>query len=161
MHKEAFKMVFSHKKYLGLSTTVFAGLLIALCIVSQFIFLSPIFVFHVPINSILDFVLIVIIASLSGIVTSLSVYRIHIQGNKIRKSGTGFFGSIMGVGTGACASCGSFGFAAASIFGTIGGTATSFLTNYEMPLRVVSIAILFYAYYASVKSITSHCKIIK
>ena len=161
MHKEAFKMVFSHKKYLGLSVTVFTGLLVALAIVSQFIFLSPIFVFQVPTSSIVDFALIVIIASLSGIVTSLSIYRIHMLGNKIRKSGTGFFGSIMGVGTGACASCGSFGFAAVSIFGTVGGTATSFLTNYEMPLRVISIAILCYAYYASVKSITSQCKIIK
>lgn len=161
MYKEAFKIVFSYKKYIGLSIMVFAGLLIALSIVSQFIFLSPIFVFHVPINSILDFTLIVIIASLSGIVTSLSVYRIRILGNKIRKSGTGFFGSFIGVGTGACAGCGSFGFAVASIFGTVGGAATSFLTNYEMPLRVISIAILCYAYYASVKSITSQCKIIK
>ena len=161
MHKEVFKMVFSYKKYLCLSIIVFAGLLIALAIVSQFIFLSPIVVFHVPTNSIFDFTLIVIIAALSGIVTSLSVYRILILGNKIRKSGTGVFGSIMGVGTGACASCGSFGFAVVSIFGTVGGTATSFLTNYEMPLRVISIAILCYAYYASVKSITSQCKIIK
>ena len=160
MYKEAFKMVFSYKKYLGLSITVFAGLLISLSIVSQFIFLSPIFVFHVPTNSILDFVLIFIIASLSGIVTSLSVYRIRMLGNKIRKSGTGFFGSIIGAGAGACG-CGSFGFAAVSIFGTIGGTATSFLANYEMPLRVISIAILCYAYYASVKSITSQCKILK
>jgi len=153
-------MVFSYKKYLGLSITVFAGLLISLSIVSQFIFLSPIFVFHVPTNSILDFVLIFIIATLSGIVTSLSVYRIRMLGNKIRKSGTGFFGSIIGAGTGACG-CGSFGFVAVSIFGTVGGTATSFLTNYEMPLRVISIAILCYAYYASVKSITSQCKILK
>ena len=160
MYKEAFKTVFSYKKYLVLSTMVFVGLLIALSIVSQFIFLSPIFVFHVPTNSILDFTLIVIIASLSGIVTSLSVYRIHMLGNKIRKSGTGFFGSIIGAGAGACG-CGSFGFAAISIFGTVGGTATSFLTNYEMPLRVLSIAILCYAYYASVKSITYQCKIVK
>ena len=161
MYKEAFKMVFSHKKYLSLSIIVFTGLLISLSIVSQFIFFSPIFVFHVPTNSILDFMLIITISSLSGIVTSLSVYRMHILGNKIRKSGTGFFGSVMGVGTGACASCGSFGFAVVSIFGTVGGTITSFLTNYETPLRVISIAILCYAYYASVKSITSQCKIIR
>ena len=160
MYKEALKMVFSYKKYLGLSITVFVTLLIALSIVSQLIFLSPIFVFHVPTNAILDFTLIVIIASLSGIVTSLSVYRIHMLGNRIRKSGTGFFGSIIGAGAGACG-CGSFGFAAVSIFGTVGGTATSFLTNYETPLRIISIAILCYAYYASVKSITSQCKILK
>jgi len=160
MYKESLKMVFSYKRYLGLSIIVFMALLISLSIVSQFIFLSPIIIFHVPANSILDFGLIVIIAALSGIVTSLSVYRIHILGNRIRKSGTGFFGSIIGAGAGACG-CGSFGFAAVSIFGTVGGTTTSFLTNYETPLRVISIAILCYAYYASVKSITSQCKILK
>ena len=153
-------MVFSYKKYLGLSITIFVGLLIGLSIVSEFIFFSPVFVFHVPTNSIFNFTLIVIIAALSGIVTSLSIYRIRMLGNGIRKSGTGFFGSIIGAGVGACG-CGSLGFAAVSILGTAGGTATSFLTNYEIPLRVISIAILCYAYYASVKSITSQCKILK
>ena len=123
MYKEAFKMVFSYKKYLGLSITIFVGLLIGLSIVSEFIFFSPIFVFHVPTNSIFNFTLIVIIAALSGIVTSLSIYRIRMLGNGIRKSGTGFFGSIIGASTGAC-SCGSFGFAAVSTLGIVGGTAT-------------------------------------
>ena len=153
-------MVYSHKKYILLSITVFVGLVISLSIVSEFIFLSPILVFHVPANAILDFTLIVTIASISGIVTSLSIYRIRMLGNTIRKSGTGFFGSVIGVSSGAC-SCGSFGFAAVSVFGTAGGTATSFLTNYETPLRFISIAILCYAYYASIKSITSQCKILK
>ena len=153
-------MVYSHKKYILLSITVFVGLVISLSIVSEFIFLSPILVFHVPANAILDFTLIVTIASISGIVTSLSIYRIRMLGNTIRKSGTGFFGSVIGVSSGAY-SCGSFGFAAVSVFGTAGGTATSFLTNYETPLRFISIAILCYAYYASIKSITSQCKILK
>ena len=153
-------MVYSHKKYILLSITVFVGLVISLSIVSEFIFLSPILVFHVPANAILDFTLIVTIASISGIVTSLSIYRIRMLGNTIRKSGTGFFGSVIGVSSGAY-SCGSFGFAAVSVFGTAGGTATSFLTNYETPLRFISIVILCYAYYASIKSITSQCKILK
>ncbi|MDE1769587.1 MAG: hypothetical protein KGI28_03400 [Thaumarchaeota archaeon] len=139
---------------------IFVGLLISLSIVSEFIFLSPIFVFHVPTSAILDFTLIVIIAALSGIVTSLSTYRIRMLGNTIKKSGTGFFGSLIGASAGACG-CGSFGFVAVSAFGTVGGTATSFLTNYETPLRMISIAILCYACYVSVKSITSQCKILK
>jgi hypothetical protein len=160
LYKEAFKTVYSHKRYLALSIAIFVGLLISLSIVSELIFLSPIFVFHVPTYAILDFALIVIIAALSGIVTSLSIYRIRMLGSRIRKSGTGFFGSIIGVSAGAC-SCGSFGFAAVSAFGAVGGTATSFLTNYEMPLRLISIAILCYAYHTSVKSITFQCKILK
>ncbi|HEX5457187.1 MAG TPA: hypothetical protein VFX64_02245 [Candidatus Nitrosotalea sp.] len=159
MHGEALDTVYSEKKYIGISIAIFAGLFFSLSIVSEFIFLSPVFVFHVPGDAIVDFVLIIAISSLSGIVTSFSIYRIRIN-NSLKKSGVGFVGSIIGASAGAC-SCGTLGFSAISIFGTIGGTATAFLTNYETPLRLVSIAILCYTYYASVKDITTKCKIIK
>ncbi len=160
MHKEVLKSVYSHKKYLVLSISIFVILLIVLSIVSEFIFFSPVLVLYVATYAIFDFTLISIIAALSGIVTSLSIYRVHILSNSVRKSGTGFFGSIIGASAGAC-SCGPLGFAAVSTFGAVGGTATSFFTNYETLLRLVSIAILCITYYASVKSITTQCKIVK
>ena len=134
--------------------------MIALSTVSEFIFFSPTFIFYVPTSAIFDFVLILIIATLTGIVTSLSIYRVHILSNSVRKSGTGLFGSIIGASAGAC-SCGPIGFAAVSAFGTVGGTATSFFTNYETSLRLASIAVLCITYYVSIKSITAQCKIIK
>ena len=82
------------------------------------------------------------------------------MGSSVRKAGSSFLGSIIGAGAGAC-SCGSLGFAIVSAFGAVGGTATAFLTNYEIPLRLISIAILGYTYYISVKGITMQCKITK
>lgn len=155
-----FPIVYSNRKYLFLSCSIFATLLISLSIVSEFIFLSPTVIFYVPAYAFADFILIVIIAALSGIVASFSIYRIRLMKNSLKRSGIGFFGPIIGAGAGAC-SCGSIGFSTVSIFGTIGGTATSFLTNYETPLRLVSIAILCYTYYASAKDIAVKCKIIK
>ena len=102
--------------------------------------------------------MIVIVAALSGLVIGLSIYRIRMLGSGARRSGTGFLGSIIGASAGAC-SCGSIGFAVVSAFGAIGGTATAFLTNYALPLRLVSIAILGYTYYVSVKGIMGQCKI--
>jgi len=156
----AFPIVYSNRKYLYLSCAIFVTLLISLSIVSEFIFLSPRVVFYVPAYAFADFILIVIISALSGIVASFSIYRIRIMKNSLKRSGIGFFGSIIGAGAGAC-SCGSIGFSIVSVFGTIGGTATSFLTNYETPLRLVSIAILCYTYYVSAKDIAFKCKIIK
>ncbi|MGI0062013.1 MAG: hypothetical protein ACREBA_06135, partial [Nitrosotalea sp.] len=101
MHKEVFKSVYSNKKYLYVSSTIFLILFFSLSIVSEFIFLSPVFVFNVPVNSIADFVLIVAISLLSGIVTSLSIYRIRMANNGLRKSGIGFVGSIIGTSAGA------------------------------------------------------------
>jgi hypothetical protein len=160
LQSQALKLVFSHRKYLVLSVAIFVGLLIALSIISEFIFLSPSFLFYVPVYGAVSFALIVIVSALSGIVISLSIYRIRLMGSAIRRSGAGFLGSIIGASAGAC-SCGSIGFAIVSAFGAIGGTATAFLTNYEIPLRLVSIAILGYTYYVSAKGITAQCKITK
>ena len=158
MHKDALQLVFSNKKYLALSVSIFVVLLIVLSIVSEFIFFSPNFIFYVPIYYITNFSLIVIVSALSGLVISLSIYRIRMLGKTTRRSGRGFLGSIIGVSAGAC-SCGSIGFAVISTFGAVGGTATAFLTNYELPLRLVSIAILGFTYYTTVKGIMSQCKI--
>lgn len=160
LYGKAFAIVYPNKKYLYLSCAIFATLFVSLSIVSEFIFLSPTIVFYVPVDAFADFILIVTISALSGIVASFSIYRIRIMKNSLKRSGIGFFGSIIGAGAGAC-SCGSIGFSIVSVFGTIGGTATSFLTNYETPLRLVSVAILCYTYYVSAKDITLKCKIIK
>lgn len=160
MYSNAFTIVYSNKKYLYLSCAIFITLFVSLSLVSEFIFLSPTAVFYVPTYAFADFALIVTISTLSGIVASFSIYRIRMMKNSLKRSGIGFFGSIIGAGAGAC-SCGSLGFSAVSIFGTIGGTATSFLTNYETPLRLISIVILCYTYYVTAKDITVKCKIIK
>ncbi|MGI0060673.1 MAG: hypothetical protein ACREBJ_12990 [Nitrosotalea sp.] len=143
-----------------MTVSIFSALLFTLSIVSEFIFFSPSFVFYIPLYEIGNFALIVIVSALSGVVISLSIYRIRLIGTGFRKSGSGFLGSIIGASAGAC-SCGSIGFAVISVFGAAGGTATAFLTNYEIPLRLVSIAILGYTYYVSVKGITAQCKITK
>lgn len=160
MQLEALKLVFSDRRYIILSIIIFAVLLVLLSIISEFIFLSPVLIFYIPTNAIVNFSLIVIIGALSGVVISLSIFRMRLVNNGIRKSGTGFLGSIIGVGSGAC-SCSPIGFSIVSIFGTLGGTVTAFLTNYEIPLRLVSIAILCSTYYVSVKEITRQCKITK
>lgn len=161
MHREVFGIVYSNKKYIYASIAIFAGLFFSLSLVSEFIFLSPVFVFYVQPHAITDFALVVAISILSGIVTSFSIFRMRMSNSSLKKSSAGFVGSIIGASAGACSSCGPLGFSIIPIFGTIGGTAAAFLTNYEMPLRLASIAILCFTYYASAKDITAKCKIIK
>ena len=136
------------------------GLLVLLAYMSQFIFFEPVFSLYVPPQGILNFSLIVAIAALSGVVASLSTYRIVLFGESVKRTGGGFLGTVIGAGAGAC-SCSSIGFAAASAAGSVGGTATAFLTQYEIPLRLVSIAILCYTYYLAVRGISGKCNIAK
>ena len=92
MHKDVFGAVYSKKKYICISVATFAGLFVLLSIVSEFIFLSPVFVFYIPPYAIVDFVLIVAISFLSAIVTSFSIYRIRMNNNGL-KIRNWFFGA--------------------------------------------------------------------
>jgi hypothetical protein len=160
MQKQALRLVFSNITYVTLAIGIFVGLFLLLAYVSQFLFFEPEFLLYVQESEILDFVLIVTVAALSGLVTSLGIYRIRLLGESVKKSGSGFLGTVIGASAGAC-SCGSIGFAIVSTFGAVGGTATAFLTQYEIPLRLISIAILIYAYYLAVKGISGKCKVTK
>jgi hypothetical protein len=72
--------------------------------------------------------------------------------------GGGVIGSIIGAVAGAC-SCGPVGFAIISTFGSVGATATAFLTNYEVPIRIIAIGILTVTYFTTVRSLKVECKI--
>ncbi len=115
---------------------------------------------HVEPDRAFGFALIIAVSIMSGLVLGMNVYRIRILRNSAKKMGGGLFGSVIGASAGAC-SCGPIGFAVISTFGTAGGIATAFLTNYEIPLRLVALAILIYTYYATTKALSFECKIKK
>ena len=151
-------LVFSNFRYIILSCVLFASMLIGLLILSEYIFLEPYVVGHIPSGTELEFSLILIISVLSALVIPMNIFRINIlKGSKQKISG-GIFGSIIGAASGAC-SCGPVGFAVISTFGSIGVTATTFLTNYEFPIRIIAIVILVVTYFTTVKSLKIECKI--
>jgi hypothetical protein len=133
-------------------------MLIGLLIMSEYIFLEPYVVSHIPSGTEFGFVLIVMISALSALVLPMNIFRINILKSSKQKMGGGVFGSIIGAAAGAC-SCGPIGFAVISTFGSVGATATAFLTNYEIPIRIIAIAILSITYFTTVKSLKVECKI--
>ena len=151
------KTVFSQFSYVILAAIIFVGMLIPLLIISEYIFLEPYLIIHIPTDRLFGFVLIITVSTMSGLVLSMNVYRIKALRNSIKKMSGGFLGSIIGAAAGAC-SCGSIGFAVITAFGAAGAIATSFLTNYEIPLRLVALAILGYTYYATTKALSFECK---
>ncbi len=152
------KLVFSNFKYALLASTIFVLMMIGLLILSEYIFLEPYVVAHLPSGSELGFVLIVILSALSALVIPMNIFRVNILKSSKQKMGGGIFGSIIGASAGAC-SCGPIGFAVISTFGSVGAAATSFLTNYEIPLRIIAIAILVVTYFTTMKSLKVECKL--
>ena len=151
------RLVFSNLKYLVLAIVIFSSMLIGLLILSEYIFLEPYVVGHVPSGTEFGFLLIVMISALSALVLPMNIFRINILKKSKQKMGGGILGSIVGAAAGAC-SCGPIGFAIISTFGSVGATATAFLTNYEVPIRIVAIGILVITYFTTVKSLKIECK---
>ena len=152
------KLVFSNFKYLILSTVFFSTMMIGLLILSEYIFLEPYVVSHIPSGTELGFVLILIISVLSALVIPMNIFRINILKKSKQKMSGGIFGSVIGAAAGAC-SCGPIGFAVISTFGSVGATATTFLTNYEIPIRIIAIGILTITYFTTIRSLKIECEI--
>ncbi len=155
---QTIKLVYSNFKYVALASTIFVSMMIGLLIMSEYIFLEPYVVAHLTSGSELGFVLIVILSALSALVIPMNIFRINVLKSSKQKMGGGIFGSIIGAAAGAC-SCGPIGFAVISTFGSVGAAATAFLTNYEIPLRIIAIAILAVTYFTTAKSLNVECKI--
>ena len=155
--QNSFNIIFSNYTYIVISAIISLGLLLPLSIVSEYLFLEPYVVFSVYADTAFNFSLIVIISILAGIVVSMNIFRIRLV-KKVRRIGSSITGTIIGASAGAC-SCGPIGFSIITTFGTTGSIASSFLTNYEIPLRLISIIILVLVLWTTLKAIPRECKI--
>ena len=87
----------------------------------------------------------------------MNIFRVKLISDT-KKIGGSIVGTIVGASAGAC-SCGPIGFSVITTFGTAGSVASSFLTNYEIPLRLISIGILVLVFFTTIKSLSLECKI--
>ncbi len=124
---------------------------------TEFLFFEPYLLFYVPEYEVPTFVLLLVICILTGLVLSMSIFRIRFLQASTKKLRSGLLGSLIGAGAGAC--CGGIGVALISIFGAVGGVATSVLTNFEIPLQIISIAILVFTYFMIVRDLNKECKV--
>jgi len=153
----SFKIVYSKPSYILISIGIFFLLFIPLISISEFLYFEPFLVFSIYQDTILSFTLIVILSSLSAVAVSLNIYRVKLI-KQTRKLGTSILGTIFGASAGAC-SCGPIAFSLITTFGTAGSIATSFVTTYEIPIRLISIGILITVVFVTMKSLSRECKV--
>ena len=87
----------------------------------------------------------------------MNIYRVKLI-KETRKIGSSIIGTLIGVSAGAC-SCGPIAFSIITTFGTAGSIASSFLTIYEIPIRLISLGILGFVIFVTIKSLSRECKI--
>ena len=154
-YSQAVKMVFSGKIYVLIAASVAVSFWIVFNAFDQLLFFSPSVIFYMRDGAWPGFMLSTAAAILTGIVVSMNIYALR---HSISKSlGSLFSGSSVGVATSVCASCSSLAFFLATSLGTTGLAISTFLSNYQIHLRLISVVILIWAYYSVHKKITASC----
>jgi hypothetical protein len=152
----SFKIVFSNLVYIIFAAITAVTFWIVSSIFDQLLFFYPIIVFYLPDDALVGFILVNIIAVLLGIVVSTSIYVF--KHSKIRIGSASLLSaSSLGLLSSVCVSCSSLGFFLISTLGAVGVTASAFVSNYQTPLRLLSIALLIWAYYSISNKLTKSC----
>jgi hypothetical protein len=152
----SFKIVFSNLAYIIFAAITGVTFWIVSSIFDQLLFFYPIIVFYLPDDAVVGFILVNIIAILLGIVVSMNIYVFRHSKIKIRSTSLLSASSITLLSS-ICVSCSSLGFFLISTLGAVGVTASAFVSNYQTPLRVLSIALLIWAYYSISNKLTKSC----
>ncbi|MGH9979346.1 MAG: hypothetical protein ACRD8Z_26455 [Nitrososphaeraceae archaeon] len=150
------QVVFSIPNYVLIATAVAIPFWILFNIFDQLIFFEPIRIFYLPEDAITGFILTTIVSILIGMIINMNIYVIRHSKLKISR-GSLFSGSSLSIISGVCSSCASVGFLLVSTFGSIGIIASNLLTIYQIPLRIISVAILLFALYYIHKRIVQSC----
>ena len=152
-----FGIVYSNPSYILISIGIFFILFIPLITISEFLFFEPFLVFSIYPETTLSFSLIVTLSIFSSFAVSLNIYRVKLI-KQTKKIGSSIIGTVIGASAGAC-SCGPIAFSVIATFGTAGSIASSFLTVYEIPIRLISIGILILVIFVTLKSLSRECKV--
>lgn len=157
--RQTLKLVFHRRAYVVLAAASAAILWAIFNILDGLLLLSPLLTFYYPIpeDALPGFFLSIVTAGLSGVVISMNMFLFK-SGRKVGKA-TLMSGSTLGSISSICAGCSSVGFYAASTFGVAGVAASSLLANYQLPLRIVAIAILVLAFVGAHRKISASCKV--
>ena len=152
-----FGIIYSNPSYILILIGIFFLLFIPLIIISEFLFFEPFLVFSIYPETTLSFSLIVMLSLFSAFAVSMNIYRVKLI-KETKKIGSSIIGTIIGASAGAC-SCGPIAFSVIATFGTAGSIASSFLTVYEIPIRLTSIGILILVIFVTTKSLSRECKV--
>lgn len=164
--KNPIKIIYeSSKKVLNSKYYLKIFIISALLFLSIFI-LSPIFLtpgnslsFQLGIFTFWNYVLIILLSGLIGLMISMQVYNYKIK-KSMRGAGKGVVGGFSGFtagifGTAACSSC------VAAIFGFLGLGTVFFLIEYQWYIVGVSLVFVLTSIYLTSKGIEKNCEVCK
>ena len=151
-----FQLVFSRPIYIAIAGLISTVFWIVFNTFDELLFFSPVFAFYLPDDAIGSFILSSITAALLGAVVAMNVYVFRNSRPKLSRASF-FSGSSISVISSACASCSSFGFFLISTFGSAGILASTIMSNYQIPIRLIGLGLLVWALYSVSNRLTKSC----
>jgi hypothetical protein len=153
------EFLFASKSFLAIAAVSAVLLWTLFNTLDGLILLSPVLTFYLPIpdDAVFGFVLSIVTSIIAGLVISMN-FRLVNSG--FRKGTASLIsGSTLGTISSVCASCSSVGFYLASTFGVAGVAASSLLSTYQVPIRIVAIGVLLIAFVTAQRKIGKRCDI--
>lgn len=156
----AMRMAFSRPAYIAIAAAVAAAFWIVFNMFDQLLFFSPVVAFYVPAGAAPGFAVSTVTAIFLGLVAGMNAFALTSMrvGRRIG-AGSLLSGSSLATLSSACVGCTSLGPALVSALGGTGLAATTVLSVYQTPLRLVSLAILVWALYSTSRKITGACSV--
>jgi len=151
-------MIIGNRVHFALAVGIAIIFWIAFSMLDQLLFFYPFLDFYLPADALPNFILSIMTSVLMGLVVSMNIYILRSMKFGEKRLNTSMFSGVsLGMISGACASCTSLSFLLVSTFGWAGIVASSILSNFQIPLRLVSIGLLAWALYSSSKKVTATC----
>jgi hypothetical protein len=186
--KKNFKSIFCTWRYLLLLLIVALGFVILFAVLDGLLFFSPYLVFWLPIDASFNFTLSIIISIFVGLVVTMNVnmiFRNHNNNNKSvmhfgfvndkskkkEKTKTSYYlylSSLLAIISTGCLGCSSalglwiFTFLAGIMGITASTSVSSFLSEYQTPIKIITLGFLIWAFISINKEINNgyHCNIV-
>ncbi len=157
MVEQATRMVFARRVNVAMAIGVFATMLLVMLLTADYVFIEPYLIAHVPEGGVGGLAIIVVMSALSAMAIPMGIHSIMAARAARRGIAGGMAGATVGVVAGAC-SCGPITLALATSLGAAGSATASFLSEYDVPLRLAAIAALGVSIYATSATLSGQCR---
>ena len=151
------RKAFSNPFYLAIASVTGLIFWIVTNTFDNFLFFSPYLTFYVPSDMFKAFILTCINSVLVTILVNFNLFLI--RNLKLKLSKSALSGTTISVLSSTCASCSTFGFTLASMFGGLGLLASNFLYSNQITLRGISTIVLLFAICTCYIKTMNSCKL--
>ena len=156
----ALRVSFSRPVFVAIAVAIAAAFWIVFNLFDQLLFFQPTVSFYITPDAVASFIISSATAAFLGIVGSMNAFALtSLRAGRKLGAGSLLSGTSLATLSSACAGCSSLGLTLVSTLGGAGLAATTVMSVYQIPLRLISLGILVWAFYSTSRKILGACRV--